>query len=370
MLHYKVGLPLSPYSLKFGYEVPERKTLESWRSLAVVSGEININIEAERYNTSNISNLTLLDYRDYFVYKAAKALIVNTQYTDYNKTSLTEKASYSWSSLSFDDMWPYLSPDINNLGTNPKYWGQLGSLAYYSKYVDHNLPFPLFIEETLQFIWTICGTNYNILPNARLVNVVKDTGFTKELAEVLEEYSKQLFTLTSESERYFLLVYAKRRAIIPTAFSDLFLKVLLGEYKPEIFNTILPLLLPSQQLQAQKAINNITRLLLPSGFILLFQALISESYIKAALYITSLDKSLYSLSLAQIESSKQYTEVSYQISRFLCLAFDCYSALAKYNTFNYAETEMLSLQSDIYSWLTLAKSSISAEDDYRLYSFI
>lgn len=370
MLHYKVGLPLSPYSMKFGYEVPERKTLESGRSIAVVLGEINLKLEANKYNIEGLTNLTLLNYRDYFFYKAAQALILNTQYSTLDKTELTNKAQQAWRSVSFDGMWPYVGPDISNLGTNPKYWGQLGSLAYYSKYVDHSLLLPSIIEETLRFIWCICGTTYENLPDSRLLSVVKDVGFTKELAEVIEESSRGLFSLDSGSEDYFLLTFARRRAIIPTTFDNLFLKVLLGEYSSEIFNVVTPLLSTLQQTKVQKALYNVNQLLLPSGFILLLQALICEAYLKAGLYITSLDQSLYNISLQQIEASKQYTEIGYQISRFLCLAFDSYSALSKYSTFKYAQYEATSLKSDIYSWLTLAKSTISDKDDYRLYSFI
>jgi hypothetical protein len=370
MVQYKVGLPLSPYSQKFGYEIPERLSTEQWRSIDITLAQANLQEQASKYNSFNLKSPTLLNYRDYFVYKAYEHFIRNTQYSDTQETSLTNKAVQTWQTLSFDDIWPYTGPSIAELKDPPTYGGELGSLAYYSQYVDSELPFPLVIEETLKFIWSICGSNYDKLPNQRLLDIINDCGFTPEIVNLIETYSKDLFDLQPTSKEYFLLVYARTRAVIPSSFSNLLLRVLFHEYQPEIFSSVLPLVPVIQQDKTQNALYNVSRLLPPSGFILLFQSLICESYIRCALFITYLDPSFYSLSLAQIESSKEFNFITLQISRLLCLAFDSLSALSAFSTFTQTDSELSSIQKDITAWLALSKSTISDKDDYRLYSFV
>lgn len=370
MVQYKAGLPLSPYSQKFGYEIPERFSSETWRSLDITMAISRLQEQASKYQGTFIKDSTLLNYRDYFVYKAYEYFSRNTQYSVSDGSGLTNKASNSWQSLSFDDIWPYTSPGISGLKEPPVYCGEMGSVAYYSQYVDSKLPLPLIIDETLRFIWAICGSSYNTLPNKRLLEVVNNCGFTKEMADLLESYSNNLFQLLPSSEFYFLLVYARRRAIFPSSFSNLFLKTLLGEYPPELFNCLLPLIPSSQQPKIQTAIRNLSLLFPPSGIILLFQSLICEAFIRCAIYITSLDPHIHNLSLSEIESSKDFNFITFEISRFLCLAFDSISAISVYNTHIEARSELSMIEKDIVSWLSISKLSVPDTDDYRLFSFV
>jgi len=370
MVQYKVGLPLSPYSQKFGYEIPERLSSEQWRSIDITLAQSRLEEQASKYESSGLTSPTLLHYRDYFVYKAYEHFARNTQYSNEQGTALTNKAKQAWQLFSFDDIWPYTGPSISELKDPPTYGGELGSLAYYCQYVDAELPLPLLIEETLRFVWGICGSSYDKLPNERLLGVVNDCGFTKELVDVVERYSKVLFEIQPTAKEYFLLVYARTRAVIPSSFSNLLLRVLLGEYQPEIFSSVLPLLPTLQQTKVQDALYNISRLLPPSGFILLFQSLICEAYIRCAIFITYLDSSLHSLSISQIESSKEFSYITLQISRYLCLAFDSLSSLSLFSTYTQATQELSSIEKDITAWLAMSNSFISDKDDYRLHSFV
>ena len=370
MQKYKVGLPLSSYSLKFGYETTERSKVEEWRSLDLILKSKNVFDEANSYYSSFYSsdNKTLLHYRDLFVYKALESCLYNTQYTNKEEKKITNKAINSWSTYSFDKMWPYAAPDLTQLQTPLRYWGELGSIAYYFQYTSQTKPLVEVLQTTLKLIWSLVGTSYSKTPNTRLLDLITSAGFSLKTLSSIEAYVPILFNLQPSNELFYLLLNARSYSLTQDNYSNLLLRILLLEFHPQLFNCLIPLLPTPLEKSLTSFYQTLSSLLLPSGFILLLQALICEAYLRAATLIDSLPQSLYGISLLDLQTSKQYPEISQSISSFLSLAYDSYSILDLFSTRDDLKPILSELELDISSWLSITNFQ-SQSLDFRLLSF-
>jgi len=371
MLKYKAGLPLSPLSQKIGYETIERSKTEQWRSIELIKKTKNIFDVSNSYLSSFDSqpNKTLLHFRDYYLHKAIDISLYNTQFTNSNNSELTEKAKVVWSTRTFDSMWPYTPPDITTLVIPEKYWGELGSIAFYFKYVSQSTSLAEALENVLKFIWTLTGSSYNKLPDYRLNEILAAAGLTLDTISSISSYVPSIFSLTPSDEFYYLLVNSRRFSITEKSYSNLLLRLLLHEYHPELFNCLIPLLPKFLQKPLISFSSSLFSLLPPSGFNLLFHCLSCEAYLRVSLYISSLPESIFSLPLTQLKQSDKYLEVSTTISSYLSLAYDSFSILNIFNTRIDLEPILQEIELDIVSWLSFTNFS-NQSLDYRLTSFI
>lgn len=371
MLKYKAGLPLSPLSQKIGYETIERSKTEQWRSIELIKKTKNILDVSNSYLSSFDSqpDKTLLHFRDYYLHKAIDISLYNTQFTNSNNSELTEKAKVVWSTRTFDSMWPYAPPDITALVIPEKYWGELGSIAFYFKYVSQATSLAEALENVLKFIWTLTGSSYNKLPDSRLNEILAAAGLTLDTISSISSYVPSIFSLTPSDEFYYLLVNSRRFCITEKSYSNLLLRLLLHEYHPELFNCLIPLLPKYLQKPLTSFSSSLFSLLPPSGFNLLFHCLSCEAYLRVSLYISSLPESIFSLPLTQLKQSDKYLEVSTTISSYLSLAYDSFSILNIFNTRIDLQPILQEIELDIVSWLSFTNFS-NQSLDYRLTSFI
>lgn len=370
MLKFKTGLPQSPFSLKFGYETTERCKVEQWRSIDLVIKSKAVQEEANKYyeSFSFSSNKTLLHYRDYFIYKALESSLYNTQFTNKKEEELTNKAATCWKTFSFDQMWPYIPPDLTQLETPLRYWGELGTIAYYFQYLPQTTSIVYLLENTLKLIWNLVGTSYSKSPDARLLELLSQSSFSLELASSIQFYVPKLFNLQPLDKFYYLLVNTRLYSITEDCFSNLLLRIMLTEFHPQLFNCLTPLLPSFLEKPLVYFYKVMSSFLLPSGFLLLLQAFISEAYLRAANLINTLPDSLYGISLLELQTSKQYPEISSSIASYLSLAYDSYSILDLFKTRTDLAPILIQLEQDILSWLSIINYQPQTLE-YRLTSF-
>lgn len=367
MSNYSVGLPLSPYSQRFGYESDARYKCEQRRALTIIQQQRRIVKEATVYEQSYLSSSTktVLHFRDYLLAEAAAAFVFNTQFTTSDHNTLTNHANKVWSAFSFDDMWSYIPPNPQLVEKPPKYWGELGTLAYYSLWVDQSASLPEVMQRVLKLVWGLVGCSFNHTPRQRTESLLTSIEVRREFLTSIEAKANLIFSLMPEDDNYYLLQAARRNRLSKESFTLLTQRVLLGEYDKNIFVVLAPILSNFEQQTLSLVLSNCLDLLKPGGMGLLCQALIVEAYLQAAFYLSSLDDDILVTSLLTFQNSSIYNLHTAKIAEYLSLAYDSYSLLNMLSVRSGLNAQLTMLEQQILSWLSFSGISISPSSLYR-----
>lgn len=368
MFQYNVGLPLSPLSQKVGYESKARSDTEQRRALTLILKQSAFIKEAFKYEKSynQTKNKTLLHYRDYLVSKAAEAFVFNCQFKSSPRSNLTSQSKKVWATNSFDSIWNYIPPDPELVEQPSKYWGELGTLAFYTQYVEQGAYLPEVMQSTLRLIWALLGTSYDLLPKERIRELKGALRLEDTFLDLIKLKAVSLFSLTDEDENYFALQQARRYGLSIGDYDFLQQRLLLGEYSSKIFEVLTPFL----SLYSNNKLSNIASLSLsilkPAGFQLVLQAFIAEAYLLAAIAISNLDRDSQLTPLEVFQTSNTYNSTKEQIAGYFTLAYDAYYILSIFSTRLEASQLLTELKRDILSLLSSSGKIIDNDFDYRL----
>lgn len=368
MFQYSAGLPLSPLSQKVSYESKARADTEQRRALTLILKQSAFIREASKYEKSynQAKNKTLLHYRDYLVSKAAEVFVFNCQFTSSLRNSLTSHSKKVWATNSFDDIWDYIPPNPELVEHPNKYWGELGTLAFYTQYVDQGAYLPEVMESTLKLIWALLGTSYDLLPKERITELKVSLRLENTFLDLIKLKAVSLFSLTNEDENYFALQQARRQGISIGDYDLLMQRLLLGEYSSKIFEVLTPFLSLSDNNKLSNIASSSLSILKPSGFQLVLQAFIAEAYLLAAITLSNLDRDSQLTSLEVFQTSSTYNSLKQQIAGYFTLAYDAYSVLNIFSTRLEAPQALTELKRDILSWLSSSGKIIDSDFEYRL----
>jgi hypothetical protein len=368
MFEYNVGLPLSPLSQKVDYESKSRADTEQRRALTLVLKQSAFIKEASKYEKSynQSKNKTLLHYRDYLVSKAADAFVFNCQFTSSLRSNLTSQSKQVWATNSFDDIWDYIPPNPELIEQPNKYWGELGTLAFYIQYVDQGAYLPEVMQSTLRLIWSLLGTSYDLLPKERIRELKVALRLENSFLHLIKLKAEKLFSLTSQDENYFALQQARRQGLSINDYDLLQQRLFLGEYSSKVFEVLTPFLTINDNNKLSNIASSILSILKPAGFQLVLQAFIAEAYLLAAIALSNLDKEVQLTSLEVFQTTNTYNPIKEQIAGYFTLAYDAYSVLNIFSTRLEAPQALTELERDILSWLSSSGKIIGNDFDYRL----
>ena len=367
MSNYSVGLPLSPYSQKFGYESDARYKCEQRRALVLIKQQRRIIKEATIYEQSYVAsdNKTVLHFRDFLIAEAAAAFVFNTQFASSNQNILTSHATKVWSNFSFDDMWSYIPPDPKLVESPPKYWGELGTLAHYSLWVDQSASLPEVMQKVLKLLWGLVGSSFQKTPRERFDSLLTSLKVDREFLNSIETKATSIFSLLPEDSNYYVLQAARRKMLSATNFNSLTQRVLLGEYDSNSFELLTPFLSNNEQQKLSKVLLNSLEFLKPGGINLICQALIVEAYLEAAFYLSGLEDSVLLTSLATFQNSSIYSLHTLRIAEYLSLAYDAYYLLNLLSVRQGLESKLTELTRQILAWLSFSNLSVTQSSQYR-----
>lgn len=368
MSRYNVGLPLSPLSQKVGYESGSRADTEHRRALTLILKQSAFIREASKYEKSysQAKNKTLLHYRDYLISKAAEAFVFNCQFTSGNRDNLTNHSKKIWGTNSFDDIWDYVPPNPELVEQPNKYWGELGTIAFYAQYVDQGAYLPEVMQSTLKLIWGLLGTSYDLLPKERIVELKTALRLDNTFLDLISLKAVSLFSLTEEDENYFALQQARRQGLSVGDYELLQQRLLLGEYSNKIFEVLTPFLSLNEGNKLSGIASSSLSILKPAGFQLVLQAFIAEAYLLAAVALSNLDKDSQLTSLEVFQTSNTYNLIKDQIAGYFTLAYDAHLVLNLFSTRLEAPQALTELNKDILAWLSSSGTIIDNDSDYRL----
>lgn len=368
MFEYSVGLPLSPLSQKVGYESTGRYDTEQRRALTIILKQSAFIKEAFKYEKSysQTKNKTLLHYRDYLVSKAAEAFVFNCQFTSSLRNDLTNQSKKVWSTNSFDDIWDYIPPEPELVEQPNKYWGELGTLAFYSQYVNQGAYLPEVMHSTLRLTWALLGTSYDLLPKERVRELKTALKLEDTFLDLIKLKAVSLFSLTDADENYFALQQARRQGLSIGDYDLLQQRLLLGEYSSKIFEVLTPLLSLNESNKLSNIASSSLAIFKPVGFQLVLQAFIAEAYLQAAITLSNLDRDSQLTSLEVFQTSNTFNSVKEQIAGYFTLAYDAYYVLSLFSTRLETSQSLTELNRDILSWLSSSGKVIDSDSDYRL----
>lgn len=368
MFQYSAGLPLSSLSQKVGYESKARSDTEQRRALSIVLKQSAFIKEAFKYEKSysRTKNKTLLHYRDYLVSKASAAFVFNCQFTSSLRNDLTNQSKKVWSTNSFDDIWDYIPPEPELVEQPSKYWGELGTLAFYTQYVDQGAYLPEVMQSTLRLIWALLGSSYDLLPKERITQLKASLKLEDTFLDLIKLKAVSLFSLTDEDENYSALQQARRHGLSIGDYELLQQRLLLGEYSSKLFEVLTPFLSIKDNNKLSNVASSSMSILKPAGFQLVLQAFIAEAYLLAAIALSNLDRDTQLTSLEVFQTSNTYNSTREQIAGYFTLAYDAYSVLNIFSTRLEAPQALAELNRDILAWLSSSGKIIDNDFDYRL----
>ena len=372
MSKYLVGLPFSPFAKKVGYETEARKKVEEKRARRVVSREKRLISDGKSFLASYESlpseQKTVLHYRDLLIAEAVPFFVVNCQYRDKERNFLSLNARRVWENYSFDDFWTYVPPRLGKVEEVEKYWGELGSLAFYAKYLDQSKSLPEILYSLLELFWALLGLSINQPPQER-INILKtrldlDSEFLTNVSNKIK-----LMFQAKEGDRYYPeLLAARQNLIFADDYDYLLQKIMIGNYRDGIFDIVSGLLEPKEFKRLSSILANCLDFLKPAGFSLVLQALAAEGYLQAAFFITQ-NQDLHFSNLAKVQSDIAMKDFAVEVAARLALSYD---ALAWLRTQSVkGSDEVLSvLSSAIISWLSVSGSVIAPDNYWRLEDFL
>lgn len=372
MSKYLVGLPFSPFSKKVGYETEARRKVEEKRARRVVWRERRLLNDGKSYLASYQSlpteQKTVLHYRDLLIAEAVPFFVVNCQYKDKERNYLTLNARRAWERYSFDDFWTYVPPRLGKVEEVEKYWGELGTLAFYAKYLDQSKSLPEVLYSLLSFFWALLGLSINQSPQVRIDTLKRrldlDDNFLREVAEKI-----QLMFQAREGDQFYPeLLAARQNLIFIDDYDNLLLKIMRGEYRNGIFDIVSGLLEPREFKRLSSILSNCLDFLKPAGFSLVYQALAAEGYLQAAFFITQ-NQDLHFANLAKVQSDVAFKDFAIEVAARLALSYDALAFQLK--DYSKESEDLLNpLSSAIMSWLSASGSVIASDNYWRLADFL
>jgi len=355
-------------SQKVGYDSDSRYKTEQRRALSLIQCQRNLIKDATAYDNSynNATNKTVLHYRDYLIAQATTAFVFNTQFTSDSRLTLTQQAQRAWSVYSFDDFWAYVPPDPTQIESPAKYWGELGTLAFYLQYVNQAQSLPLVLQSGLEFVWSILGGDYTQTASQRATTLLIDLDLQPSVIQAIIALANFVFSLKQSDSNYSILQACQRYNIVQDDYNLLLQRILLGEYNNNQFDVLTALLNNYQQTTLATSLNDCLMLLRPSGMELVLQAYIAEAYLSSAIYLSNLTVDLQAVPLSTFIVDATYAPQAFTVAQNLALAYDAYSMLNLFTTRADATQQMQTLSQQILSWASSSKMAVSATGGTRL----
>ncbi len=405
---HAVGLPFDPDELRYGSTNTDRTFHERILARAILAGKNRLLQLGLRYLKSYLQTktITVLHYRDLILSIALNKLTRCVQCKDAAYIELTEHSRRFWTSNvnAKDLIWPAI-PEFNPkvpFEIEPGYYGVAGSLAFYFfKYEetgDRLYPLEL-LDKVLNLFWKeVKGLS---ITDIDVVSPLQQTARERHsilLAELqclsfpFVSYQQALNKLWSTPMAQQplgaldILKLAKRSLLVPSDWSDLKQRMILGEYS----SAIIPLLSNFQSFinaspearifyevsgygnnffeQMESSIQALAK---PTGMPMVYQAFAIEGLYRVAKLITELPKEVHSLPLSEFLVKPAYETVRLELANYFALSYDAYAALGFFNTL--VEADGLSYRAFVSSVSMLAEnelSELSAESDWRLFEFI
>jgi hypothetical protein len=354
-----VGLPFSPERIKAGYETSLRYDSDKSLSLSILRGQSNVIQLASEYQRSysQASVKTVLHYRDACIVEAFNVCLRQTQLK--NPDSLTSHSKKVWNHYSFDDIWPYRSPEekIQPL----RYWGPLGTLAYYFQYSQPSSAVTL-LRTMLSNYWATLGIE-SLTPSKKFTKFLQYISPDTGLFSTAQDYLKTLFSNLDDSN---LSVMIKRSALTLSDCLDLKSRILSGEYSPYL-PLILSEILPSSMfLQVQDVIANVLSVSKPSGLALVSQALVLEGYLGIIEGLMNVPEShlLSPLVIWKRESSQKSVHQSLALHYYLIS--QAYAVQAYWNMMDDSSKKSQEAASQYKDWLFISGIETLDLSEYQL----
>jgi hypothetical protein len=354
-----VEFPFASNNLKLGFEVGSRWESNRQYLLALLKGRSGLFQLASEYSLSwsTAVNPTVLHYRDYFLSKALLECLVNCQYKDEAKTTLTTHASKAWQVYSYDDIWPYRKP-VAEHPPNYKYADVLGSLAYYLTQLDQDLNPTQLLRMLVNLVWEDLGFKgspterltqlYLVLNLSTFLNVIPET-----LASVLEATQGQALEQ----------IYKMRRQQLLLETDKLALRVFLGEYEDFLFEVTTPLLTDFARESILKTLKACLSLTKPAGGLLVLQALVIEGYLLNIELLNSQPESVLGTSLDTFYADSTYSDLKYQLASNLALSYDAYSMQSTWGSLYAASEKARGVKQLALYWLSGSDRSLVLSTD-------
>jgi hypothetical protein len=343
-----VEFPFASGNLKLGFEIGSRWESNREYLLALLKGRSGLfQLANEYFNSwSTAVNPTVLHYRDYLLSKALLECLVNCQYKDEAKTTLTRQATKVWSAYSYDEIWPYRPPTPEHPPTY-KYADVLGSLAYYFSQLDQNLSPTQLIRSLVDLVWADLG--FKGSPSERLSQLYSALSLSGSLSVIPEALS----SILEATEGLALRQLYKLRRQQPLLETDLLpLRVFLGEYEDSLFELTSPLLSDFARDSVLKALRSSLSLARPGGGVLILQALALEGYLLNVELLNSQPESVLGLSLDTFYADSNYSNLKYQLASNLGLSYDAYSLQSTWGSLHAASEKARGVKQLALYWLS------------------
>jgi len=358
-----VEFPFASGNLKLGFEVSSRWESNREYLLALLKGRSGLFQLATDYSFSwsNATNPTVLHYRDYFLSRALLECLVNCQYKDEAKTSLTRHATKAWQAYSYDDIWPYRKP-ISDHPPKYKYADLLGSLAYYLTQLDQDLNPTQLLRNLVSLVWADLGLKGN--PTERLTQLYSALNLSSSLSVIPETLSSLLQATNGQGLQQ---LYKVRRQQQSLETDSLPLRVFLGEYEEFLFEVTTPLLTDFTKEAVLKTLRTCLSLTKPAGGLLLLQSLAVEGYLLNVELLNAQPESVLRTSLDTFYADLAYSELKYQLACNLALSYDAYSMQSTWRSLYAASEKARGVKQLALYWLSGSnRSSILSTELTRI----
>lgn len=355
--------PFAAGNLKLGFEVNSRWESNREYLLALLKGRSSLFQLASQYlaSWSKTSNPTVLHYRDYLLGKGLFECLVNCQYRDSAKTTLTRHSTKAWAAYSYDDIWPYRSPSPQH-PPDYKYADVLGSLGYYATQLDPNVTPTELLSSLVGIVWQNLGFVGN--PTDRLTQLYSALDLSGPLSVI-----PAALTVINQATSGIALtqLYQLRREQLVPQTDQLALRVFLGEYDDSVFHLCFPLLTDASKDSITKVLSNCLSLTKPSGGLLILQALAVEGYLKAVELLNAQPETVLRLPLDTFYASTVYSDIKYELASNLALSYDAYSIQSTWDSILTASQSARNAKQLALYWLSgSARDSIPAISDTRI----
>ena len=359
-------LPYNLSKLTTGYTDATQYQRDNLYYLAIVSGQAKLASLANDYAASydSQSPTTVLAYRDFLLSQAIIYSLQTVMYTDSTKTQLTGTAEKSLERYGLGTLfYPDSLLDANN-NLSSRYAGFLGTVAYYFLFVKAS-GYPIdYFNELLTFIWEINGCDYNDPPRVRIDKLLKFLHTSNYNDQTVSIAVTNLFTnvISSSDPLYPILLYARRSYLSLEDGKNFTANVLAGTYSLSLLTVLSEILTEEQYKVISSYADSVLTICAPVGIPLLMQALIVESFVRAAEVLTNLPSQVANQGLGNFLSNPTSNQVSISaVYNWLVTAYNAQDYLI--NKVGITPPATQDLASLIQTW---SGSSTQPNPDYTL----
>lgn len=354
--------PFASGNLKLGFEVNSRWESNREYLLALLKGRSALFRLASQYlaSWSKATNPTVLHYRDYLLGKGLFECLVNCQYRDVAKSTLTRHSAKAWAAYSYDDIWPYRSPNPEH-PPDYKYADVLGSLGYYATQLNPNVTPTELLSSLVGVVWQDLGFVGNATDRLTQLYSALDLSGLAVIPATLTTINQ------ATSGAALTQLYQLRRQQLPLETNQLALRVFLGEYEDSVFYLCFPLLTEAHRESITRALSNCLSLAKPSGGLLILQASAVEGYLKAVELLNAQPETVLRLPLDTFYASTAYFDLKYQLACSLALSYDAYSIQSTWDSILTASQSARNAKQLALYWLSGSdRDSILATGNTRI----